>query len=51
VGKRITFHGFTGVLILKEMVRAAMFKEQSLGIPALWRGLRDGIAGKWGAQS
>jgi hypothetical protein len=51
VGKRITFHGFTGVLILKEMVRAAMFKEQSLGIPALWRGLKDGITGKWGAQS
>ena len=50
-GKRITFHAFTAVLVVKEMVRAAMFKEWSLGVPSLWRGLRDGIAGKWGAQS
>lgn len=50
-GKRITFHAFTAVLVVKEMVRAAMFKEWSLGVPSLWRGLRDGVAGKWGAQS
>ena len=50
VGKRITYHAFTSVLMLKEMVRAGMFKEYSLGVPALWRGLKDGLAQKWGSQ-
>ena len=46
---RVTYHSFTLVLVLKEMARAAMFKEKSLGIPALWRGLKDGIRGRFGA--
>lgn len=47
--KRVTFHSFTWVLMAKEMVRAAMFREFSLGIPALWRGWRDGVLQRWGA--
>ena len=34
---RMSYHSFTAVLFVKEMVRAAMFKEKNLGIPALWR--------------
>lgn len=47
---RVTYHGFTGVLLVKEMVRAGLFKEKSLGIPALWRGLKDGLRGRFGAM-
>ena len=35
----------------KKMVRAAMFKEKNLGVPALWRGLKDGLRGRFGAMS
>ena len=48
--KRFSYHGFTAVLFAKEMVRAAMFKEKNLGVPALWRGLVDGIRGRFGAM-
>ena len=47
---RATYHSFTAVLFAKEMVRAAMFKEKNLGIPALWRGLKDGLRGRFGAM-
>lgn len=47
---RVTYHSFTAVLFVKEMVRAAMFKEKNLGIPALWRGLKDGLRGRFGAM-
>ena len=46
----ITYHAFTGVLFLKEMVRAALFKEKNLGVPSLWHGLKDGIHGRFGAM-
>ena len=48
---RVSYHSFTGVLVVKEMVRAAMFKEKNLGVPALWRGLKDGLRGRFGAMS
>jgi len=48
---RVSYHAFTGVLVVKEMVRAAMFKEKNLGVPALWRGLKDGLRGRFGAMS
>ena len=47
---RVTYHSFTAVLFAKEMVRAAMFKEKNFGIPALWRGLKDGLRGCFGAM-
>ena len=47
---RMSYHNFTAVLFVKEMVRAAMFKEKNLGIPALWRGLKDGLRGRFGAM-
>ena len=47
---RATYHSFTAVLFAKEMVRAAMFKEKNFGIPALWRGLKDGLRGRFGAM-
>ena len=48
--KRLSFHCFTLILIGKEMVRALMFKEWSLGLSSLVRGLKDGILGRFGAM-
>lgn len=50
VGKRLSFHAFTAVLMGKEMVRAALFKEWNLGLPAIFRGLQDGIRGSFGVK-
>ena len=47
---RVTYHSFTAVLFAKEMVRSAMFKEKNLGFPALWRGLKDGLRGRFGTM-
>lgn len=47
----ITFHGFTLLLILKEMLRAILFKDWTLGIKPLFSGLWDGILGRFDSPS
>ncbi len=47
----ITFHGFTLLLILKEMLRSILFKDWTLGIKPLFLGLWHGILGRFDAPS
>ncbi len=47
----ITFHGFTLLLMLKEMLRSILFKDWTLGIKPLFLGLWDGILGRFDSPS